>query len=119
MFLDINTHIRFEGNDRNAQVSFSNLEAFAGPAQSPRVDVPPSAAVSGSLAGVKRRVDKVPSVLAHCKRNGSSVTEWNDGQLAKNRRHWEDVKHLAVTLSLINNTGPAVQHPVCKQFRHI
>ena len=62
MFLDINTHIRFEGNDRNAQVSFSNLEAFAGPAQSPRVDVPPSAAVSGSLAGVKRRVDTVPSV---------------------------------------------------------
>lgn len=86
MFLDINTHIRFEGNDRNAQVSFSNLEAFAGPAQSPRVDVPPSAAVSGSLAGVKRRVDKVPSVLAHCKRNGSSVTDGNDGQLAKNRR---------------------------------
>ena len=114
MFLDITTHIRFEGNDRNAQVSFSLLEA-----QSPRVDVPPSAAVSGSLAGVKRRVDTVPSVLAHCKRNGSSVTDWNDGQLAKNRRHWEDVKHLAVTLALINNTGPAVQHPVCKQFRHI
>ena len=81
MFLDINTHIRFEGNDRNAQVSFSLLEA-----QSPRVDVPPSAAVSGSLAGVKRRVDTVPSVLAHCKRNGSSVTDGNDGQLAKNRR---------------------------------
>jgi len=81
MFLDITTHIRFEGNDRNAQVSFSLLEA-----QSPRVDVPPSAAVSGSLAGVKRRVDTVPSVLAHCKRNGSSVTDWNDGQLAKNRR---------------------------------
>ena len=83
MFLDINTHIRFEGNDRNAQVSFSNLEAFAEPAPSPRVDVPPSAAVSRSLAGVKRRVD---SVLAHCKRNGSSVTDWNDGQLAKNIR---------------------------------
>ena len=35
-FLDINTHIRFEGNDRNAKVSFSNLEAFAGPARSVR-----------------------------------------------------------------------------------
>ena len=83
MFLDITTHIRFEGNDRNAQVSFSNLEAFAGPAQSPRVDVPPSAAVSGSLAGVKRRVDTVPSVLANCKQNDSSANEWNDLQLAK------------------------------------
>ena len=66
MYLDITTHIRFEGNGSNAQVSFSLLEAFAGPAQGPRVDVPPSVAagVSGSLAGVKRRVDKVPSVLA-------------------------------------------------------
>ena len=62
------------------------LEAFAGPAQGPRVDVPPSAAVSGSLAGVKRRGDKVPSVLAHCKRYGnygSRVTDWNDGQLSR------------------------------------
>ncbi len=52
MFLDITLHLRFEGNGRNAQITFSLLEAFAGPAQGPRVDVPPSAAVSGSLAGV-------------------------------------------------------------------
>ncbi len=73
MFIDITTHIWFEGNGSNAQVSFLLLEAFAGPAQGPRVDVPPSAAVSGSLAGqgVKRRVDKVPSVLANCNRNGA------------------------------------------------
>ncbi len=115
MFLDITTHIRFEGNGRTAQVSFSLLEAFAGPSQGQRVDVPTSAAVSGSLAGVKRHVDKVPSVLSHCKRNDSCVTDWNDGQLAKNRRYWEDVKHLAVTLALINNTGSAVQHPVCNK----
>jgi hypothetical protein len=88
MFLDITFHIRFEGNGRNAQVTLSLLEAFAGlgPAQGPRVDVPLSAAVSGSFDGVKRRVDKVPTVLAHCKRNGSRVTDWNDGQLAENRR---------------------------------
>ncbi len=47
---------------------------------------------------------------------GARVTNWNDGQrLAKNRLHWEDVKHLAVTLALINNTGSAVQHPVCNR----
>ncbi len=73
MFLDITTHIRFEGaegNGRNAQVTFSLLEAFVGPAQGPSVDVPPSAAVSGSLVGVKRRVDKVTF------RFGALQTEW-------------------------------------------
>ena len=115
MFLDINTHIRFEGNDRNAQVFFSLLEAFAGPAQSPRVDVPPSAAVSGSLAGVKRRVDKVPSVLAHCKRNGSRVTNRNHRQLTQNRLHRDNVKHLLVSLALIHNTGSAIQKPICNR----
>ncbi len=59
--------------ENNPQVAFSLLEAFAGPAQGQRVDVP-SAAVSFKLAGVKRRVDKVASILAHCKRNCARVT---------------------------------------------
>jgi hypothetical protein len=117
MFLDITTHIQFEGNDRNAQVSFSLLEAFAGPAQSPRVDVPPSAAVSASLAGVKRRVDTVPSVLAHCKRNGSSVTEWNDGQLAKieGRISGRRVRIILRRILLIK----VVAAPTCQNYLHL
>jgi hypothetical protein len=43
MFLDNILNFRIEGN---AQVTFSLLEVFAGPAQGPRADVPPSAAVS-------------------------------------------------------------------------
>ncbi len=43
MFLDITPYIRFEGNGRNAQVTFSLLEEFAGPAQGLRGDLPLSA----------------------------------------------------------------------------
>jgi len=36
-----------------------------------------------------------------------------DGQLAKDGFHWEYVKHLAVLLALIHDTGTAIQKPLC------
>jgi hypothetical protein len=41
------------------------LEGFARPAQGPRIDVPPSAAVSRSLSGIKCRADKVLCMTVH------------------------------------------------------
>jgi hypothetical protein len=48
--------------EEDPQVVFPLLEAFAGPAQGPCVDAPPSAAVSLSLFGVKCHVDKILAV---------------------------------------------------------
>ena len=120
MVLDNNIKLWTEGDEL---LAFLRLEAFAGPAQGPSVDIPPSAAVSGPLSGVKRSIDKVPCVLAHGKRNGARITDRNHRQLAQNGLHRQNVKHLLVTLALIHNTGAAVQKPVCDKkkiiFRNI
>jgi hypothetical protein len=48
--------------------------------------------------------------------NRSCIANWDDGQLAKYGFHWENVKHMAVLLALINvlhDTGTAIQNPLC------
>ena len=47
------------------------------------------------------------------------IANWDDGQLAKDGFHWENVKHLAVLLALIYDTGTAIQKPLCAKTTKI
>jgi hypothetical protein len=59
-------------------------------------------------------------VLPHGIWNRSCIANWDDGQLAKDVfQSWENVKHLAVLLALIHDTGTAIQKPLCAKTTKI
>jgi hypothetical protein len=57
-------------------------------------------------------------VLPHGIWNRSCIANWDDWQL-KDGFHWENVKHLAVLLALIHDTGTAIQKPLCAKTTKI
>ncbi len=111
-------YCRFKAGRKSGWVS-SFLAAFAGPAQGPSVDVPPTTTVTGSLPCIEGCTDKVCRVLPHGIWNRSCIANWDDGQLAKDVFQWENVKHLAVLLALIHDTGTAIQKPLCAKTTKI
>jgi hypothetical protein len=65
--------------------------------------------------------------VTHSVWNRSCVANWYE-QLSENRFHWEQVKHLIIRSTFINDTGTAGQEPLCAKhikleqldlFRHI
>jgi hypothetical protein len=71
--------------------------------------------VPESPIGTTGSLPRIGSTGITCKRNGSRVTNRNHRlrQLAQNRLHGDNVKHLLVSLVLIHNMESAVQKPVC------
>ncbi len=115
-----NSYCRFIAGRKSGWVQVSSfLAAFVGPAQGPRIDVPPPTTVTGSLPCIEGCTDKVCRVLPHGIWNRSCITNWNDRQLSKDGFHWENVKHLTVRLALIHDTGTAIQKPSCAKTTKI
>ncbi len=112
MLLFVYFILSFQAGRKSGWVS-SFLAAFAGPAQGPRVDVPPPTTVAGSLPGIEGCTDKVCSVLPHGIWNRSCITNWNDRQLPKDGFHWENVKHLTVLLAIFSQESGAVSDLFC------